>query len=142
MENFWDIQGQGNSLMPRFIDSKYVAENIDNPSMEMEFIPIQRKQLLELRNNVSEVLITPDSKSLLNDEMERIPLNYGSWMYFPLRKKCIQILPESDFFELRTSRNRLKITREEQLQLSSKSIAIVGLSAGNAVANALASERS
>lgn len=141
MENFWDIQGQGNSLMPRFIDSKYVAENIDNPSMEMEFIPIQRKQLLELRNNVSEVLITPDSKSLLNDEMERIPLNYGSWMYFPLRKKCIQILPESDFFELRTSRNRLKITREEQLQLSSKSIAIIGLSAGNAVANALASER-
>jgi hypothetical protein len=141
MENFWDIQEQGNSLMPRFIDSKYVAENIDNPSMEMEFIPIQRKQLLELRNNVSEALITPDSKSLLNDEMERIPLNYGSWMYFPLRKKCIQILPESDFFELRTSRNRLKITREEQLQLSSKSIAIIGLSAGNAVANALASER-
>jgi hypothetical protein len=50
-------------------------------------------------------------------------------------------LPKSDFIELRTSRNRLKITREEQLELSTKSIAIIGLSAGNAVANALVSER-
>jgi hypothetical protein len=141
MENSRDIQEQGNSLMPRFIDSKYVAENINNPFAEMEYIRIERKQLLELRNNVSESLITPDSKSLFNDEMEPIPLTYGSWMCFPLRKKCIQVLPKSDFIELRTTRNRLKITREEQLQLSSKSIAVIGLSAGNAVANALASER-
>jgi hypothetical protein len=141
MENSQDIHEQGNSLMPRFIDSKYVAENINNPFAGMEFLPIQRKQLLELRNNVSETLITPDSRSLLNNEIEAIPLAYGSWMFFPLRKKCIQILPKSDFIELRTTRNRLKITREEQLKLSSKSIAVIGLSAGNAVANALASER-
>ncbi len=141
MENFLNVQDQSNPLLPRFIDSKYVSENINNRDLEIEFLPIIRSQILELRKNISEDLITSESRSLLINETSQIPLEYGSWMYFPLRKKCIQILPKSDFIELRTTRNRLKITREEQLQLASKSIAIIGLSAGNAVANALASER-
>lgn len=141
MENLEDLIEMGNALVPKFIEPKYVLENINNSNFKVEFIPIQRRQLLELRNNVSEDLISPSSKTLLDDEMEPIPLDYGSWMYFPLRKKCIQILPKSDYIELRTSRNRLKITREEQLELSSKSVAIIGLSAGNAVANALIAER-
>jgi hypothetical protein len=127
--------------LPRFVSSKYVSENIINQGVFFEFIPLNNIQLNELKANVGEDILTPESKNLLASDSLEIPLEYGNWMYFPLRRKCIQILPKSDFIELRTSRNRLKITREEQLELSTKSIAVVGLSAGNAVANALVSER-
>lgn len=129
------------SQIPRFVSSKYVADNISKQSNFFEFIPLNWVQLNELKNNVSEDILTNESKNLIANDFLEIPLEYGNWMYFPLRRKCIQILPKSDFIELRTSRNRLKITREEQLDLSKKSIAVVGLSAGNAVANALVSER-
>lgn len=127
--------------LPRFVSSKYVSENITNQGNFFEFIPLNNIQLNELKANVGEDILTPESKNLIASDSVEIPLEYGNWMCFPLRRKCIQILPKSDFIELRTSRNRLKITREEQLELSTKSIAIVGLSAGNAVANALVSER-
>ena len=127
--------------LPRFVSSKYVSENIINQGDFSEFIPLTNIQLNELEANVGEDIMTPESKNLIASDSVEIPLEYGNWMYFPLRRKCIQILPKSDFIELRTSRNRLKITREEQLELSTKSIAVIGLSAGNAVANALVSER-
>lgn len=127
--------------LPRFVSSKYVSENIINQGDFFEFIPLNNIQMNELKANVGEDILTPESKNLIASDSVEIPLEYGNWMYFPLRRKCIQILPKSDFIELRTSRNRLKITREEQLELSTKSIAVVGLSAGNAVANALVSER-
>ena len=127
--------------LPRFVSSKYVSENIINQGDFFEFIPLNNIQLNELKANVGEDILTPESKNLIASDSVEIPLEYGNWMYFPLRRKCIQILPKSDFIELRTSRNRLKITREEQLELSTKCIAVVGLSAGNAVANVLVSER-
>ena len=141
MENFEDIIEARKEQLPRFIEAKYISEGMSNLNLQVEFIKIPIEQLIELKNNVSEDLLSVESKNLLVNEPTDIPIEYGTWMYFPLRNKCIQILPKSDFIELRTSRNRLKITREEQLELSRKSIAIVGLSAGNAVANALVSER-
>jgi hypothetical protein len=128
-------------LLPKFVGHDFVSENIDKEGLDFSFLPLSIDQVNELKTNVEFKLLTPETVNLISSDFFQIPLEYGNWIYFPLRKKCIQILPESDFIELRTCRNRLKITRDEQQVLSQKSIAIVGLSAGNAVANALATER-
>lgn len=59
---------------------------------------------------------------------------YGTWVYYPWSRRLVHVLPEAEFRELRTSRNRNKITAEEQHQLFSKRVAIVGLSVGQATA--------
>jgi hypothetical protein len=129
------------NLMPKFLSYEYVAQNIENTNHKFEFVQLTKDQIKELTINVDKELLSSESIRLLSNENNLVPIEYGSWMYFPIRNKCIQILPKTDFIELRTCRNRLKINRNEQLELSKKSIAIIGLSAGNAVANALIAER-
>jgi hypothetical protein len=125
------------NLMPKFLSYEYVAQNIENTNHEFEFVQLTKDQIKELTINVDKELLSSESIRLLSNENNLVPIEYGSWMYFPIRNKCIQILPKTDFIELRTCRNRLKIKRNEQLELSKKPIAGIGLSAGNVVANAL-----
>jgi molybdopterin/thiamine biosynthesis adenylyltransferase/nitroreductase len=66
---------------------------------------------------------------------------FGCWVLYPWRQMVVRLLPEPEFAELRTSRNRYKITAEEQERLGRATIGIVGLSAGNAIALCLALER-
>lgn len=66
---------------------------------------------------------------------------FGNWIYYPWSGNLVHILPESDFIELRTNRNRDKITIDEQQLLYKKRIAVIGLSVGQSVALALAMER-
>ena len=66
---------------------------------------------------------------------------YGVWIYYPWSNKLIHTLDEEEFVEVRTNRNRYKITREEQQLLQSKKIGIVGLSVGQSIALTLAMER-
>lgn len=66
---------------------------------------------------------------------------YGVWVYYSWSNRLIHLVDEADFYELRTSRNQYKITREEQDQLKSKKIGVVGLSVGNAIAVTMAMER-
>ncbi|HYJ08540.1 MAG TPA: Rv1355c family protein, partial [Polyangiaceae bacterium] len=66
---------------------------------------------------------------------------FGCWVLYPWRQMVVRLLPEPEFAELRTSRNRYKITAEEQECLGRATIGIVGLSAGNAIALCLALER-
>ena len=58
----------------------------------------------------------------------------GNWCYFSWSKKLVHILSEDDFIEVRTNRNKLKITSEEQLLLQQKTIGVIGLSVGQAIA--------
>ena len=67
---------------------------------------------------------------------------FGVWVYYPWRNSLVRILEERDFIQLRTSRNRYKITDEEQAILQTKKIGIIGLSVGQSVALSLAMERS
>jgi hypothetical protein len=67
--------------------------------------------------------------------------DFGCWVLFPWRGMLVRLLPELEFAELRTSRNRYKITADEQRRLAGATIGIVGLSAGNAIALCLALER-
>jgi len=66
---------------------------------------------------------------------------YGVWVYYPWSKKLIHLLDEEEFVEIRTNRNRYKITREEQSRLQAKKIGIIGLSVGQSIALTLAMER-
>lgn len=67
---------------------------------------------------------------------------YGLWFYYPWSLRLVHLLGESEFVELRTNRNRYKITPEEQVKLASKRIGVVGLSVGQSIALTLALERS
>jgi hypothetical protein len=101
-------------------------------------------QLKELIKSLNPSLkIGPESYP----ELIKIHLNgrdsddYGVWVYYPWSKKLIHVLDEEEFVELRTNRNRYKITREEQSVLSKKKIGVVGLSVGQSIALTLAMER-
>ena len=66
----------------------------------------------------------------------------GVWVWYPWRQTMVHVLGEEDFIELRTNRNRNRITQEEQNTLRQKTVGIVGLSVGSSYALALAMERS
>ena len=66
---------------------------------------------------------------------------YGQWVYYPWSGVVCHILPEDEFIELRTSRNKYKISEAEQKQLASKKIGVIGLSVGQSVALTMAIER-
>jgi hypothetical protein len=65
---------------------------------------------------------------------------FGIWVYYPWLGIIVRTLPEPEFHELRTSRNRYKITPDEQRTLRTARIGIVGLSAGHSIAVTLALE--
>ncbi len=66
----------------------------------------------------------------------------GIWVWYPWRQTMVHVLDREAFIELRTNRNRNRITREEQAVLNQKTVGIVGLSVGSSYALALAMERS
>jgi len=66
---------------------------------------------------------------------------YGVWVYYPWSQRMVHLLDEEEFIEVRTNRNRNKITVEEQALLRSKKIGIVGLSVGQSIALTLVMER-
>lgn len=70
----------------------------------------------------------------------RDPMRYGTWVYYPWSQRLVHVLPEEAFLDVRLSRNRNKITPEEQLRLFEQRIGIAGLSVGQASALALATE--
>lgn len=69
------------------------------------------------------------------------PEEYGVWVYYPWNRKIVHLLDEEEFVEIRTNRNRYKITREEQTTLRNKKIGVVGLSVGQSIALTLVMER-
>jgi tRNA A37 threonylcarbamoyladenosine dehydratase len=66
---------------------------------------------------------------------------YGVWVYYPWNQRMVHLLDEEEFIEVRTNRNRNKITTEEQSILKTKKMGIVGLSVGQSIALTIAMER-
>jgi hypothetical protein len=66
--------------------------------------------------------------------------SYGMWAFFPWRRALVHLLPKDAFREVRTNRNRDKITPAEQASLLTRRIGVVGLSVGHASALVLAQE--
>ncbi|WP_433623854.1 Rv1355c family protein [Nocardia sp. CA-120079] len=68
------------------------------------------------------------------------PAEYGRWVWYPWSADLVHVLPETEFREVRTDRNRYRITREEQQRLARMRVGVVGLSVGSAAALTLALE--
>ncbi len=66
---------------------------------------------------------------------------FGVFVFYGWSGRLVRTLPEAAFVEVRTNRNRNKITREETATLASKTVGIAGLSVGQSTAIALAMER-
>ena len=66
---------------------------------------------------------------------------FGTWVHYPWSNRLVRLLPEEAFIEVRTNRNRNKISAEETADLGQKTVGVVGLSVGQATAIALAMER-
>ncbi|MEX1192441.1 MAG: ThiF family adenylyltransferase [Brumimicrobium sp.] len=101
----------------------------------------QIRELVKLKNPKA---IKDPSKyeALFESFISSIDLKtYGNWVYYPWNKNIIRTLPESDFIEVRTIRNKFKITKDEQNILKDKVVGIVGLSVGQSVSLAIAMER-
>ncbi|MFX0581282.1 Rv1355c family protein [Nocardia nepalensis] len=65
---------------------------------------------------------------------------YGVWVWYPWSGDLVHVLPETEFREVRTDRNRYRITPAEQRRLARMRIGVAGLSVGNAALLTLAQE--
>jgi molybdopterin/thiamine biosynthesis adenylyltransferase len=63
---------------------------------------------------------------------------YGEWFFFPWNTTLVHILPEDEWQEIRTARNRNLITEEEQKRFYDCKVGVAGLSVGSHVALTLA----
>lgn len=63
---------------------------------------------------------------------------HGRWAYFPWRYLAAHILPEDEYWLVRTARNQNLVTKEEQEKFYNAKIGIGGLSVGSSVAFAIA----
>lgn len=59
--------------------------------------------------------------------------NYGNWVYYPWRNTLLKVPPREHLQLLRTARNQLLITPEEQQKLLSASVLVAGMSVGSNV---------
>lgn len=84
-----------------------------------------------------------DRADVIDQIVAGVPVaEFGAWVFYPWSGLLVHLLDEPEFIEVRTAANRNKITPEEQLRLASKTVGVVGLSVGNAVALTIALERS
>ena len=101
----------------------------------------QLKDLVKSKNP-SVVLTADEITAKITEHLGSVPMaEYGVWVYYPWSEKLVHLLDEEEFVELRTNRNKYKITDEEQKLLATKKLGIVGLSVGQSVALTMAMER-
>ena len=88
-------------------------------------------RLEEQREQLAAIIPTPHA-SLLTEGYR--------WVYYPWRRAVVRLLAPRSFSRLRLDRNHHKITLEEQSRLRTLRVGLVGVSAGHAIAHALAME--
>lgn len=101
----------------------------------------QLKELIKCLHP-SQQLSAEEIGALIDQRLGGIhPDHYGIWVYYPWNRSIVHLLDEEEFIIVRTSRNQLKITKEEQELLRQKTIGIIGSSVGQSIALTLAMER-
>ena len=97
-------------------------------------------ELFQVKN--PSLVYTPDFKAKFEANLAELDKNQpadkrGVWVYFPWSGCLSHILPEADFWLVRTARNRNLISSEEQDKFYNATVGIGGLSVGSSVAFAL-----
>lgn len=109
-------------------------------SFVVDEIDDQMVELFQIRH--PESIFTKITKSQLSDfknsfYKEKDKQLFGSWAYYPWNNHLVHFLPEELHTEIRTSRNKNLITKNEQEKFYNSTIAIAGLSVGNSVVASL-----
>lgn len=122
---------------------KYFENLIDSTKniVVIDEIKSQLQELVKLKH--PKIKFTPEQlEQKITEHLNGIvPELYGNWIYYPWLNKIIHLLGEEEFVEVRTNRNQYKITPEEEELLSKKTIGVIGLSVGKAIALTIAMER-
>jgi hypothetical protein len=114
----------------------------DAVSFVHDEIMSQLKELMKCKHP-SKALADEELNTLISQHLNSIePDKYGVWVYYPWNRSVVHLLDEEEFVTVRTNRNQLKITPEEQATLQQKTIGIIGSSVGQSIALTLATERS
>lgn len=101
----------------------------------------QLKELIKLRHP-NRLVTAEESAQMVQAMLNGRPSDeYGVWVYYPWANKVVHLVDETEFIELRTSRNQYKITKDERDLLLTKKVGVIGLSVGNSIALTLALER-
>lgn len=141
---------ESNIYRPKFFDisnsqdyNALIKLTEEKPHLKVyDTIADQLKNLIKTRNP-RRVLSDFEVTEKINQKLSGQPLEYyGIWVYYPWSEKLVHILNKDEFVELRTDRNKYKITDEEEAELSTKRIGVIGLSVGQSVSLTLAMERS
>lgn len=61
----------------------------------------------------------------------------GRWVYYPWHAALVHVLPESEYWRVRTARNKNLINAEEQEKFYNATLGLGGLSVGSSIAYAL-----
>jgi molybdopterin/thiamine biosynthesis adenylyltransferase len=139
-----------NSYIPAFFHLSDPAErtlfcNLISTTNGIQIVDLIRSQIGELIKirNPAHIYISDELEKSIDKWIGNIPdIHYGVWVYYPWSKYVVHLLDENEFVEVRTNRNKYKITDREQDILRSKRVGIVGLSVGQAIALTIATERS
>ena len=105
----------------------------------IDTIESQLRELFELRDPSSS-WSESEYELAVRARLGEHPESYGLWVYYPWKNTLVHILGKSEFREVRTNRNMLKISKEEQAVLSKATLGVIGMSVGSGVALALAME--
>ena len=123
-------------------DREAVQELLDRGEIQRahDMIGDQLAELVAVRSP-SKRMTTGELQEAVADFLGgRSAFEYGTWVYYPWSRALVHVLPEGEYRELRSSRNRYKISRGEHDQLISAKIGVVGLSVGLASAVTLLME--
>ena len=97
---------------------------------EHTFKSIYETQILELaeiRNPTFNKVDLVDYADKLKESISPV------YVYFQWRNTVLETVPESEFFEIKTNRNKLLISKDEQEILYSKKVSIAGMSVGSSL---------
>jgi hypothetical protein len=104
-------------------------------------IESQLNELIKLKNPQTKFTEIELKNKVLSHLNGADIITYGNWVYYPWLNEVVHLLGKDEFIEVRTNRNQYKITPKEEEELSKKTIGVIGLSVGKAIAVTIAMER-
>jgi tRNA A37 threonylcarbamoyladenosine dehydratase len=130
-----------------------MGEKMNDTTEAFEPVPLDPAGLIKLRTDhpesrlIDEIGFNLEELFLLRNPKYRFDKNYhealssfragmdgpgfGNWFYFPWLNSAVRFLPEDLHLELRTGRNKLLITADEQAKFYSSVGAFLGMSVGS-----------
>ncbi|TCV18759.1 ThiF family protein [Sphingobacterium alimentarium] len=113
----------------------------DKSIQKFDTIYTQLEELIKIKFPAVNFSIAEMNEAIRTHLQGRNMEEYGLWVYYPWSKRLVHTLYEEEFVSVRTNRNQLKITKEEQDILRTKTVGIIGLSVGQSIALTMAMER-